>query len=142
MLLTIGNPSIVILCLSSPKKLDTSGNQKYQLLLTIGNITNWRLTTNIPCQIFLILKTNLENVNTSQSQCAVANGFLQIEFNATDIGKTTFTYEQYEQYSLRISKPCLVYMDDIIVYSPTVHEHISGLKEVFQSCTSIIYDKR
>lgn len=27
---------------------------------------------------------------------------------------------------------CLVYMDDIIIYSPTIYEHISSLKEVFK----------
>lgn len=84
----------------------------------------------------------------------LASGFHQIEVDPHDIAKTAFTVEhgRYEYTRMPFglknapatfqrvmdnvlkdlqNKICLVYMDDIIVYSTSLIEHMQNLRKVF-----------
>jgi len=85
----------------------------------------------------------------------LASGFHQIQVNEKDVPKTAFTVENGHYEFLRMpfglknapstfqrvmdnimrglnNEICLVYMDDIIVYSSTLEEHIQRLSTVFK----------
>lgn len=85
----------------------------------------------------------------------LASGYHQVEMSPEDIPKTAFTVEgghfEYVRmpFGLKnapatfqrvmdsvlkglVGKIYLVYLDDIIIFSPSLQEHISNLKTVFQ----------
>jgi len=85
----------------------------------------------------------------------LAKGFHQIEIDERDIHKTAFsvedghyeflrmpfglktapaTFQRLMNYVLKeyINKICLVYLDDIIIYSTSLEEHIDSLNKIFK----------
>ena len=137
-----------------PKKLDASGKQKWRLVVDYRKLNEKTIDDKYPLP-------NIDEILDKLGKCQyfstldLASGFHQIEVNPDDIQKTAFTvdYGHYEyvrmpfglknapstfqrvmDHVLRdlIGKNCLCYMDDIIVFSTSLQEHIESLGKVFQ----------
>ncbi|XP_050310841.1 uncharacterized protein LOC126746579 [Anthonomus grandis grandis] len=137
-----------------PKKLDASGKQKWRVVIDYRKLNE--VTVNDKYSL-----PNISDLLDQLGKCQyfttldLASGFHQIEIDPKDISKTAFSVENghYEfvrmPFGLKnapstfqrvmdnilmgiLNKRCLVYMDDIIIYSPTIHEHINRLQEVFK----------
>lgn len=137
-----------------PKKLDASGKQKWRVVIDYRKLNELSVGDKYPLP-------NISDLLDQLGKCQyfttldLASGFHQIEIDPADISKTAFTVENGHYEFVRMpfglknapstfqrvmdnillgiqNERCLVYMDDIIVYSPTIHEHISRLTEVFK----------
>lgn len=137
-----------------PKKLDASKKQKWRIVIDYRKLNELTIDDKYPLP-------NISDILDQLGKCEyfstldLASGFHQIEINPSDISKTAFSVENGHYEFVRMpfglknapstfqrvmdnillgiqNERCLVYMDDIIIYSPTIHEHISRLKEVFQ----------
>lgn len=136
-----------------PKKLDASGKQKWRVVIDYRKLNELTVDDKYPLP-------NISDLLDQLGKCQyfttldLASGFHQIEIAPSDIQKTAFTVENGHYEFVRMpfglknapstfqrvmdnillgiqNERCLVYMDDIIIYSPTIHEHISRLTEVF-----------
>lgn len=136
-----------------PKKLDASGIQKWRVVIDYRKLNELTIDDKYPLP-------NISDLLDQLGKCEyfttldLASGFHQIEINPTDIQKTAFSVDNGHYEFVRMpfglknapstfqrvmdnilvgiqNERCLVYMDDIIVYSPTIQEHLSRLKEVF-----------
>lgn len=137
-----------------PKKLDASGKQKWRVVIDYRKLNELTVDDKYPLPNISDL---LDQLGKCQyfSTLDLASGFHQIEIEPTDISKTAFSVENGHYEFVRMpfglknapstfqrvmdnillgiqNERCLVYMDDIIIYSPTIHEHIDRLKEVFK----------
>jgi len=137
-----------------PKKLDASGKQKWRVVIDYRKLNELTVDDKYPLP-------NISDLLDQLGKCEyfttldLASGFHQIEVDPKDISKTAFSVENglYEFVRMPFglknapstfqrvmdnillgiqNERCLVYMDDIIVYSPTIHEHITRLTEVFK----------
>lgn len=136
-----------------PKKLDASGKQKWRVVIDYRKLNEVTVNDKYPLP-------NISDLLDQLGHCQyfttldLASGFHQIEVDPMDVPKTAFSVEnghfEFKRmpFGLKNSpstfqrvmdhilvglqnERCLVYMDDIIIYSATIHEHISRLKEVF-----------
>lgn len=141
-----------------PKKVDATGQRKWRLVVDYRKLNEKTVSDKYPipnvddifdklgkCQYFTVLD--------------LASGFHQIEMNPSDISKTAFnvdtenngyrghyeylrmpfglknapsTFQRVMDNVLRGLKNVMVYMDDIIVFSTSLQEHIQNLEDVFQ----------
>lgn len=137
-----------------PKKLDASGKQKWRVVIDYRKLNELSVDDKYPLP-------NISDLLDQLGKCEyfstldLASGFHQIEIDPTDIPKTAFSVENGHYEFVRMpfglknapstfqrvmdnillgiqNERCLVYMDDIIIYSPTIHEHMARLKEVFK----------
>lgn len=137
-----------------PKKLDASGKPKWRVVIDYRKLNELSVGDKYPLP-------NISDLLDQLGKCQyfttldLASGFHQIEINPNDIPKTAFSVENGHYEFVRMpfglknapstfqrvmdnillgiqNERCLVYMDDIIVYSPTIHEHITRLTEVFK----------
>lgn len=137
-----------------PKKKDASGNQKWRLVIDYRKINEKTISDRYPIP-------NISDILDKLGRCMyfstldLASGFHQIEMNSRDIQKTAFTVEggHYEYirmpFGLKnapstfqrvmdsvlkdcIGKICLVYLDDIIIYSTSLQEHLGNIREIFE----------
>lgn len=137
-----------------PKKLDASGKQKWRVVVDYRKLNELTIDDKYPLP-------NISDLLDQLGKCQyfttldLASGFHQIEIDSKDIQKTAFTVENGHFEFVRMpfglknapstfqrvmdnillgiqNERCLVYMDDIIIYSPTIHDHMSRLTEVFQ----------
>lgn len=137
-----------------PKKLDASGQQKWRLVVDYRKLNEKTISDRYPIP-------NISDVLDKLGRCLyfttldLASGFHQIEMHPDDIEKTAFTVENghYEYrrmpFGLKnapstfqramekilrglINEICVVYMDDIIIFSTSLQEHISNIEKVFQ----------
>ncbi|XP_050507921.1 uncharacterized protein LOC126885399 [Diabrotica virgifera virgifera] len=137
-----------------PKKMDASGEQKWRVVIDYRKLNECTIDDKYPLP-------NISDLLDQLGKCQyfttldLASGFHQIEIDPKDIPKTAFSVENghYEftrmPFGLKnapstfqrvmdnillgiLNERCLVYMDDIIVYSPTIHDHIFRLTEVFK----------
>lgn len=141
-----------------PKKLDASGQQKWRLVVDYRKLNEKTIDDRYPMP-------NITEILDKLGKCQyfstldLASGFHQIEVDPKDIQKTAFRVEQghYEYvrmpFGLKnapatfqrvmdnvlrelIGKVCLVYMDDIIIFSTSLQEHMVNLSKVFQALSN------
>lgn len=138
-----------------PKKMDASGKKKWRLVVDYRKLNEKTIDDKYPIPNITEVLDKLGRCNYF-STIDLASGFHQIEVNPRDIRKTAFTVEhgKYEflkmPFGLKnapstfqrvmdnvlrdlIGKVCLVYMDDIIVYSTSYQEHLINLRKVFDA---------
>lgn len=138
-----------------PKKMDASGKTKWRLVIDYRNLNSKTIDDKYPIP-------NITEILDKLGKCLyfstldLASGFHQIEIDPKDIPKTAFTVENghYEfkrmPFGLKnapatfqrvmnnvlkkfIGKNCMVYMDDIIIFSTSLKEHIEILTQIFKT---------
>lgn len=137
-----------------PKKPDASGKQKFRLTIDYRRINEKSLSDKFPLPN---INEILDKLGKAQyfTTLDLANGFYQIEMNEEDIHKTAFTTDLGHYEFLRMpfglknapatfqrvmnnilrglqDEICFVYLDDIIIFSTSLQEHIEKLKKVFE----------
>lgn len=137
-----------------PKKIDASGKQKWRLVVDFRKLNEKTLDDKYPIP-------NINDVLDKLGKCHyfstldLASGFHQVEMHPDDVEKTAFNVEYGHFEFLRMpmglknspstfqrvmdnvlkglqNEICLVYLDDIIVFSTSLQEHIINLEKVFQ----------
>lgn len=137
-----------------PKKADASGKKKWRIVVDYRKINEKTINDRYPIP-------NIEDILDKLGKCNyfstldLASGFHQIEMEQNSIEKTAFNVENGHYEYLRMpfglknapatfqrvmdhvlrdlqNKVCLVYMDDIIIFSTSLQEHIANLKLVFK----------
>ena len=137
-----------------PKKADASLKQKWRIVIDYRKTNEKTITDRY---VIPNISDILDKLGRSQyfTTLDLASGFHQIAMHPNSIEKTAFSVENGHYEFLRMpfglknapatfqrlmdnvlkdlqGKICLVYMDDIIVFSTSLQEHISNLKAVFQ----------
>lgn len=136
------------------KKADASGKTKWRIVVDFRKLNEKTVDDKYPIP-------NIADVLDKLGNCQyfttldLASGFYQVEMNPQDIPKTAFNVEHGHFEFLRMpmglkNSPstfqrvmdnvlrelqntiCLVYLDDIIVFSTSLQEHMSNLEKVFQ----------
>lgn len=136
-----------------PKKMDASGEVKYRMVIDYRRLNDITIDDKYPLPNITDLFDKLGK-SKYFSTLDLANGFHQIEVEKNDSQKTAFSTEAGHYEFLRMpfglkTAPatfqrtmdnvlrglqglhCLVYMDDIIVYSTSLQEHLNDLRTVF-----------
>lgn len=137
-----------------PKKADASGKTKWRIVIDFRKLNEKTIDDKYPIP-------NISDVLDKLGNCHyfttldLASGFYQVEMNAEDIQKTAFNVEHGHFEFLRMpmglkNSPstfqrvmdnvlrdlqnvvCLVYLDDIIVFSVSLQEHMVNLEKVFK----------
>ena len=137
-----------------PKKVDASGKRKWRIVVDFRKLNEKTIDDKYPIP-------NISDVLDKLGKCQyfttldLASGFYQVQTDPQDIHKTAFNVEHGHYEFLRMpmglknspatfqrvmddvlkglqNSICLVYMDDIIVYSTSLQEHIVNLRKVFQ----------
>lgn len=120
-----------------PKKDDSSGQKKWRLVVDYSKLNDNTVDDRYPIPN---IDEILEKLGRSMyfTTLDLAKGFHQVEIAENDIHKTAFsvctrdftlTYEQYPIGDL-LNKICLVYLDDIIVFSTSLDEQLNSLRLV------------
>lgn len=136
-----------------PKKIDASGKRKWRLVVDYRGLNNQSIDDRYPIP-------NISDILDKLGKCQyfttldLASGFHQIEVDPKDIEKTAFTVDHGHYEFLRmpmglknapstfqrvmdnvlrdlLDTTCIVYLDDIIIFSTSLQEHIVKLKSVF-----------
>lgn len=136
-----------------PKKSDASGKTKWRIVIDFRKVNEKTIDDKYPIPNITDILDKLGNCQYF-STLDLASGFHQIEMNPADISKTAFNVEHGHFEFLRMpmglknapstfqrvmdnvlrglqNKICLVYLDDIIVFSTSLQEHIENLEKVF-----------
>lgn len=137
-----------------PKKMDASGVKKFRMVIDYRKLNEKTIEDKYPLP-------KIEEILDNLGKCCyfttldLAQGFHQIEMHPESIEKTAFTvnnghYEYVRMpFGLKnapstfqrvmdnvlkeyLNEFCLVYMDDVIVFSKSLQEHINHLRLVFQ----------
>lgn len=136
------------------KKPDASGQTKWRIVVDFRKVNEKTIDDRYPIPNIADV---LDKLGRSQyfTTLDLASGFYQVEMNPQDIPKTAFNVEHGHYEFLRMpmglkNSPstfqrvmdnvlkdlqntiCLVYLDDIIVFSTSLQEHIINLEKVFQ----------
>ena len=137
-----------------PKKKDNSGKKKWRMVIDYRKLNEKTIDDRYPIPDITDILDKLGKANYF-STLDLSSGFHQIEVDPRDIQKTAFSVENGHYEFLRmpfglknapstfqramdnilrefVGKFCLVYMDDIIIYSTSLQEHIGHLKTVFK----------
>ena len=138
-----------------PKKLDASGKKKWRLVIDYRKLNEKTIDDRYPIP-------NITDILDKLGRCMyfttldLTSGFHQVEVDEKDIQKTAFSVENGHYEFLRlpfglknapstfqrvmdnvlrehIGTICLVYMDDIIVFSTSLTEHIDNLSKIFKT---------
>lgn len=138
-----------------PKKLDASGQRKWRLVIDYRKLNEKTLDDRYPIP-------NITDILDKLGKCQyfstldLASGFHQIELAKKDIHKTAFSVEGGHYEFLRmpfglknapatfqrvmdnilrehVGVICLVYMDDIIIYSTSLQEHLINISKVMET---------
>lgn len=136
-----------------PKKTDASGKKKFRLVIDYRKLNEKTINDKYPIPEITDILDKLGRTNYF-STIDLVSGFHQIQLAEEDIEKTAFsvnsgkyeftrmpfglknapaTFQRVMDCVLRdyLGKFCLVYMDDIIVFSPSLQEHTIHLRKVF-----------
>lgn len=136
-----------------PKKLDASGERKFRMVIDYRRLNEITIDDKYPLPNITDLFDKLGK-STYFSTIDLASGYHQIEVNPKDRPKTAFTTQaghfefQRMPFGLKTAPAtfqramdnvlrglqglhCLVYLDDIIVYSSSLQDHISKLRKIF-----------
>lgn len=136
-----------------PKKSDLSGKIKWRMVIDYRKLNDKTIEDKYPIPN---ISDILDKLGRAQyfSCIDLASGYHQIEMDPHDIEKTAFNTDKHYEFlrmpfGLRnapstfqrlmnnilkdlIPNSCLVYLDDILVYSTSLQEHLVKLKQVFQ----------
>lgn len=136
-----------------PKKSDASGKSKWRIVVDFRKVNEKTVDDKYPIP-------NISDVLDKLGHCQyfttldLASGFYQVEMEPKDVPKTAFNVEHGHFEFLRMpmglknspstfqrvmdnvlrelqNSICLVYLDDIIVFSTSLQEHIDNLEKVF-----------
>lgn len=136
-----------------PKKKDASGKTKWRVVIDYRRLNDKTVNDKYPIPNISEVLDKLGNSNYFTT-LDLTSGFHQIEVNPADIPKTAFTvnnghfefkrmpfglknapatFQRVMDNVLRglHNEKCLVYLDDIIIFSSSLQEHIERLREVF-----------
>lgn len=137
-----------------PKKADASNKVKWRLVVDFRKLNEKTIDDKYPIP-------NITDILDKLGKCQyfttldLASGFYQVQMHPDDIHKTGFTVENGHYEFLRMpmglkNSPstfqrvmdnilqglqnviCIVYLDDILVFSTSLQEHITNLKIIFQ----------
>lgn len=136
------------------KKIDNSGVQKYRLCVDYRRLNHVTVSDKYPLPI---MDSILDKLGSAQyfSTLDLAKGYHQILMAEEDIEKTAFvspiglyeyvrmpfglknapaTFQRLMNDILRdyINKICVVYLDDILIFSTTLAEHKNSLEKIFR----------
>ena len=136
-----------------PKKMDKSGKQKWRMVIDYRKLNEKTINDKYPLPNIADI---LDKLGKSQyfSTLDLCSGFHQIELHEEDTQKTAFntnaghyefkrmpfgltnapaTFQRVMDNVLRgiQNEKCAVYLDDIIIFSTSLQEHIERLKAVF-----------
>lgn len=137
-----------------PKKLDASGTRKWRIVIDYRKLNDKTIEDKYPLPN---ISDILDKLGKAQyfTTLDLANGFHQIEMEPEDVHKTAFSTDtgHYEfkrmPFGLRNAPAsfqrvmnnvlrglqneiCCVYLDDVIIYSTSLQEHIERLKLIFE----------
>lgn len=138
-----------------PKKVDASGKKKWRLVVDYRKLNAKTVADRYPMPEITEILDKLGKCNYF-STLDLASGFHQVEVAPEDIQKTAFSVENghYEftrmPFGLKnapatfqrvmdnvlrefIGRICFVYMDDIIVFSTSLQEHIDNLRKILST---------
>lgn len=136
-----------------PKKVDNSGEQKWRIVIDYRKLNDITIDDKFPIP-------NIESIFDKLGRAQyfttldLAKGFHQILVDEKDRPKTAFstphghfefvrmpfglknapaTFQRMINYALRdhINKTCVVYLDDILIFSTSLQEHINSINEIF-----------
>lgn len=134
-----------------PKKLDASGEQKYRLVIDYRKLNDKTVEDKYPLPNIDDILDKLGRAHYFTT-LDLASGYHQVEMHPQDIEKTAFTTDRGHYEFLRMpfglkNAPStfqrlmdsvlrgvdnvLTYLDDIIIYSTSLQEHIEKCTEVF-----------
>lgn len=138
----------------SQKKLDNSKEQKWRIVIDYRKLNDNAIDDKFPLP-------NIEELFDKLGRCQyfttidLAKGFHQIEVYPDDRCKTAFstanghyeftrmpfglknspsTFQRLINFVLKdfVNKICVVYLDDILIFSTSLDEHICSIKKVFE----------
>lgn len=137
-----------------PKKADASGKVKWRIVIDFRKVNEKTIDDKYPIPNINDILDKLGNCHYFTT-LDLASGFYQVEMDPADIHKTAFNVEHGHFEFLRMpmglkNSPstfqrvmdnvlrdlqnviCLVYLDDIIVFSVSLQEHMVNLERVFK----------
>lgn len=137
-----------------PKKLDNSGKEKFRIVIDYRKLNDVTISDKFPIPLMDDILSKLGN-SMYFTTIDLAKGFHQIEICEQDIEKTAFSTNNMHYEFLRmpfglknapatfqrlmnnilsdyIGKICYVYLDDIIIFSTSLREHITSIRKIFQ----------
>lgn len=137
-----------------PKKADNSLKKKWRMVVDYRKLNEKTIDDKYPIPNITDV---LDKLGRSQyfSTLDLASGFHQIQVHEKDTPKTAFTVENGHYEFIRmpfglknapstfqrimddilrdlLNESCLVYLDDIVIFSTSLQEHIIKLKSVFE----------
>lgn len=136
-----------------PKKLDASGKRKWRLVIDYRKLNEKTVEDKYPLP-------RIDEILDNLGKCVyfttldLAQGFHQIEMAEESIEKTAFsvnnghyeyvrmpfglknapsTFQRVMDNILReyLYKFCFVYMDDVVIFSKSLHDHLIHIKQIF-----------
>lgn len=135
-----------------PKKLDASGQRKWRIVIDYRKLNSKTIDDKFPIPNITDIFDKLGKCNYFTT-LDLASGFHQIEMAEEDIEKTAFNTDKGHYEYIRmpfglknapatfqramnnvlngLSDICTVYLDDIIIFSTSLDEHILNLRKVF-----------
>lgn len=136
-----------------PKKMDASGRKKWRLVIDYRKLNERTIDDKYPLPNITDILDKLGRANYFTT-LDLASGFHQIEVNPNDVQKTAFSTEgghyEYRRMPFGLKnapatfqrvmdnvlrglqhESCLVYLDDIIIFSTSLDEHIIRLRSIF-----------
>lgn len=137
-----------------PKKMDASGKTKWRMVVDYRKLNEKTIDDKYPLPNITDILDKLGKCNYFTT-LDLANGFHQIEMETEDIQKTAFSTENGHYEFKRMpfglknapstfqrvmnnilrgyqNEICSVYLDDIIIFSTSLQEHIDRLRKIFQ----------
>lgn len=143
------SPLIVV-----PKKVDNSGEQKYRIVVDYRKLNEVTIDDKFPLPN---IDSILDKLGRAQyfTTLDLAKGYHQILIREQDREKTAFvtphglyefirmpfglknapaTFQRLMNEILRdfINKTCVVYLDDILIFSTSLQEHIKSITDIFR----------
>lgn len=141
-----------------PKKADASGKKKWRLVVDYRKLNEKTIDDRYPIP-------NITEILDKLGKCTyftsldLASGFYQIPLNPNDIKKTAFSVEHGHYEFLRmpmglknapatfqrvmdhvlkdfIGKSCVIYLDDILIFSSSLQEHAVTLQKILDKIES------